>query len=78
MEDKTANSVFDNIMDVIKGQYPNYEGQFFFATRWNRNQLTIFANQDLDARGVQTLKGSSSVYVVLDAPVAHDDEVCNS
>lgn len=36
MEDKTANSVFDKIMDVIKGQYPNYEGQFFFATRWNR------------------------------------------
>lgn len=78
MEDETANSVFDKIMDVIKGQYPDYEGQFFFTTRRNRNQLTIVANQDLDARGVRTLKGTGSVYVVLDAPVGHDDEVCNS
>ena len=73
-----ANLVFDKIMDLIKSQYPDYEGQFFFTTRRNRNQLTIVANQDLDARGVRTLKGTGSVCVVLDTPVGHDDEVCNS
>ena len=66
-----ANLVFDKIMDVISGQ-------FFFTTRRNRNQLTIVANQDLDTRGVRTLKGTGSVCVVLDTPVGHDDEVCNS
>ena len=75
MEDDTANLVHDKLMDIIKAQYPEYDGDFCFVTRRNRNQLTIAANQDLDARGLRTLKGTGSVYIVLDMLVTRDDEV---
>ena len=75
MEDQTADNVKTKIMDIIRGRFPDFEGQFFFASRRNRNILSIAAEQDLDARGVNTLKGSGCVYAVLDTSVAPDDEV---
>ena len=36
--------------------------------------MSIAASQDLDARGVRTLKGTGSVYVVLDSSVGPDDD----
>ena len=75
MEDDTANLVHDKLMDIIKAQFPEYDGDFCFVTRRNHNQLTIAANQDLDARGLRTLKGNGSVYIVLDMSVTPDDEV---
>ncbi|KAJ7380584.1 hypothetical protein OS493_009051 [Desmophyllum pertusum] len=74
MEDQTAVAVKNKVMAVIKNQYDDYGGQFVFASRRNRNFLSIAGEQDLDARGVHTLKGSGCVYVVLDTPVGPTDE----
>ena len=75
MEDESANSVQNKIMEIIKIQYPDYEGEFVYATRRNRNQLFIAADRDMDARAVRTLKGTGSVYIVLDTSIAPEDKV---
>ena len=75
MEDESAHSVRDKIMEIIKSQYPDYVGEFVYATRRNRNHLFVAADQDMDARAVRTLKGTGSVYIVLDTSVAPEDEV---
>ena len=78
MEDESARSVRNKILDIIKSQYPDYVGEFVYVSRRNRNQLTVAADQDMDARAVRTLKGTGSVYIVLDSSVdPEDDEVRN-
>jgi len=75
MEDESAHSVRNKIMEIIKSQFPDYGGEFLYASRRNRNQLFIAADQDMDARAVRTLKGTGSVYIVLDTSIAPEDEV---
>ena len=75
MEDKSAHLVRNKIMEIIKSQYPDYKGEFVYETRRNRNQLFIAADRDMDARAVRTLKGTGSVYIVLDTSIAPEDEV---
>ena len=76
MDDQTAEDVNVKILRIIQKQFPEYDSQFFFASRRNKNRLSIAVNQDLDARGVHTLKGSGCVYVVLENPVIiSEDEV---
>ena len=41
MEDESAHLVRNKIMEIIKSQYPDYEGEFVYATRHNRNQLFV-------------------------------------
>ena len=62
-----ADLVHDKLMDIMKTQYPDYDSDFCFVTRCNHNELTTAAKQDLDARGLRTLKGTGSVYIVLEA-----------
>lgn len=76
MEDEGAVAVKTKVKGVINRRYPDYDGGFSFASRRNRNFLSIAAEQDLDARGVNTLKGSGCVYVVVDSLISFsDDEV---
>ena len=75
MEDESAYAVHNKIMDIIKSQYPDYPDEFVYATRLNRNQLTVVADQDMDTMAVRTLKGTGNVYFVLDTSVANKDKV---
>lgn len=76
LEDESPSDVKAKILRLIREQFPDYEGQFFFASRRNKNRLSIAADQDLDARGMYTLKGSGSVYVVLENSLTiSEDEV---
>lgn len=75
MEDESTHAVNNKIMEIVKSQYPDYRGEFVYATRCNRNQLTVAADQDMDVRAVKTLKGTGSVYIILDTSVAPEDEV---
>ena len=59
-------------MGVIRQQFEDFDGQFSYAARRNRNV------QNLDARGVGTLKGNGSVYVVLDSPATPTDEISHN
>ena len=70
--------VREKIIGVIHRQFKDFDGQFSYATRRNRNFLTLAADQNLDARGVQTLKGNGSVYVVLDSPATLTDKVSHN
>ena len=76
LEDESPSDVKAKILRLIRKQFPDYEGQFFFASHRNKNRLSIAADQDLDARGVYTLKESGSVYVVLENSLTiSEDEV---
>ncbi|CAH3168210.1 unnamed protein product [Porites evermanni] len=76
LKDESPSDVKAKILRLIRKQFPDYEGQFFFASRRNKNRLSITADQDLDARGEYTLKGSGSVYVVLENSLTiSEDEV---
>ena len=77
-EDQTEDLVREKIMGVIRRQFQDFDGQFSYAARRNRNVLTLAADQNLDARGVRTLKGNGSVYVVLDSPATPTDEVSHN
>ena len=65
-------------MGVIRRQFKDFDGPFSYASQRNRNFLTLAANQNFNARGVQTLKGNGSVYVVLDSPTTPTDEVSHN
>ena len=77
MEDQTAEDVNAQILHIIQKQFPDYDSQFFFASRRNKNRLSIAVNQELDARGVHTLKGSGCVCIVVleNSVVDSEDEV---
>ena len=74
-EDQTEDLVREKIMGVIRRQFQDFDGQFSYAARRNRNFLTLAADQNLDARGVRTLKGNGAIYVVLDSPATPTNEV---
>ena len=77
LQDELPSDVKAKILRLIRKQFPDYERQFFFASRRNKIHLSIAVDQDLDARGVYTLKGSgSSVYIVLENSLTiSEDEV---
>ena len=77
-EDQTEDLVREKIMGVIRRQFQDFDGQFPYAGRRNGNFLTLAADQNLDARGEQTLKGNGSVYVMLDSPATPTDEVSHN
>ena len=59
-ENQTEDLVREKIMGVIRRQFKDFDGQFSYAVRRNRNFLTLAADQNLDARRVRTLKGNGS------------------
>ena len=43
LEDELTSNVKAKILHLIRKQFPDYEGQFFFASRRNENRLSIAA-----------------------------------